>query len=211
MHRILYPPRPSGRMQPIDLSMYEKSGKWIVQRKFNGTRTLIHVFGQHVCLQSRHGGPHKQFQLSSQLKKEILSLNLDSSLEYWLDGEILDAKTKNPQYKDKIVLFDVLQCGEYLFGAPNLLARYDILKDICRNPQELEPSLGIALKVSDNIWLSQNFNEKFVDRFKDFIRCDEIEGLVLKKKDSVIDNIGAKEYEITWQIRCRKPTKNYGF
>lgn len=211
MHQILYPPRPKGRMLPSELPGYDKTSKWVAQRKFNGTRTLVHVLGSHVCLQSRHGESHKQFQLTPRLKEEILSLDLDKGLEYWLDGEILDAKTKNPNYKNKIVLFDILHQGHYLFGSPDLMARYEILKRICRNPEQKEPDLGLALKVTENIWLAETFSDKFTERFQDFIDSDEIEGLVLKKRNSVIDNIGAKEYEISWQIRCRKPHKNYTF
>jgi len=210
MHQVLYPPRPKGRMLPSELSGYDKTGKWVAQRKFNGTRTLVHVFGSHVCLQSRYGDSHKNFQLNAQLREEILSLALDKNLEYWLDGEILDAKTKNPDYKGKIVLFDVLQEGSYLFGGPDLLQRYENLKIICKNPQEKEPG-GLALKVTPNIWLAETFSKDFVDLFQDFIDNDEIEGLVLKKRNSVIDNVGSKEYEISWQIRCRKPHKNYNF
>ena len=35
-------------------------------------------------------------------------------MEYWLDGEVL-IKTKAKDTKGKIVLFDILQAGKYLF------------------------------------------------------------------------------------------------
>ena len=38
-----------------------------------------------------------------------------------------------------------------------------------------------------------------------FIAHDEIEGLVLRKKNSSITNAGSKEYDVSWIIRCRKP------
>lgn len=211
MHKVLFPPRPVGKMLPSTLPMYEKTKQWIVQRKFNGTRTLIHIHGDHICFQSRYGDAHKQFKESASLIAEFRSLNLNPSLEYWFDGEILDAKTTNPDYKGKIVLFDILQEGEYLFGSPNLLERYEILRSICHSPKELEPAYGLALQVTKNIWLAENFSENFNRHFKEFIDKDEIEGLVLKKKESVIDNVGAKYYEVPWQIRCRKTSKNYLF
>jgi len=211
LSQMLYPPRPKGRMRFSELPGYEKTGQWLAQRKFNGTRTLVYVNGDDVRLQSREGdGKHERFQLSQSLKEEILLLDLDRSKEYWLDGEILDSKTKNLAYKDKIVFFDILQEGEYFFGAPTLLERYEILNRICRYPQEKEPG-GLALKSTENLWLAENFFSDFIGRFHDFIDRDEIEGLVLKKRNSVIDNIGAKYYEIHWQIRCRKPHKNYNF
>ena len=211
MHRVLFPPRPVGKMLPTALPTYEKSGKWIVQRKFNGTRTLVHIHGDHICFQSRYGDDHKKFKETPALIREFRSLNFQPDLEYWLDGEILDAKTSNPNYKNKIVLFDILQEGEYLFGSPNLLGRYEILQKICNNPTQKEPAYGLALQVTNSIWLAENFSDNFKYHFEEFIDKDEIEGLVLKKKDSVLDNVGAKYYEIPWQIRCRKPHKNYGF
>jgi len=204
MYRVLYPPRPIGKTTPNQLSMYEKTGKWIVQRKFNGTRILLYVCGNTIRMLNRHGIAPKQFNLTSSLRKEILSLDLSPNLEYWLDAELLDAKTKNLAYKNKIVLFDVLQAGKYFFGGPKLLERYEILKKICRNPHEFEHNKGIALKVTENIWLAENFNHDFKARFNDFITFDEIEGVVLKQKESTIDSFGNSEYEVGWQVRCRK-------
>jgi ATP-dependent DNA ligase len=211
MHQVLFPPRPAGRMLSTAIPTYEKSRKWIAQRKFNGTRTLVHIHGDHICFQSRYGDGHKQFKETPALVREFRSLDIKSDLEYWFDGEILDAKTTNPNYKRKVVLFDILQEGEYFFDSPNLLERYEILRRICRFPIEKEPGYGIALKVTDNIWLAENFSDNLKHHFEEFIDKDEIEGLVLKKKDSVIDNIGTKYYETHWQIRCRKPQKNYKF
>lgn len=207
---IVYPPRPEGRILPDRLPFYEESGKWVVQRKFNGTRIVVYVHGQTVRLLHK-GQPTKQFRLTEGLKSEILSLNIDPSLVYWLDGELLDAKTKTSAYKGKIVLYDVLQAGRYFFGAPNLLGRLAVLDDICRHPTIKEPNLGIALRVTDNVWMAETFNSDFTNRFKDFLKHDEIEGLVLKQKDSTIKDYGKKEYNVPWQIRCRKPNANYNF
>ena len=203
--KILYPPRPKGRITPNQLGVYEDSGKWVVQRKFNGTRILVHILGNEVYILNRHGEAPKQFTLTANLKKEFLSLDLDKNLEYWLDGELLDAKTRNVCYKGKIVLFDVLQTGKYLFSGPTLLARQKILEKICRSPEKLEPNAGLALQVTENIWMAQTFLDNFKLRFEEFLSHDEIEGLVLKKIDSKIDNFGHKQYEVGWQIRCRKP------
>lgn len=204
--KILYPPRPKGKITPNQLPEYEKSGGWVVQRKFNGTRVVIHVQDGDVYILNRHGEPPRQFTLTNKYKKEFMSLNIDNK-ECWLDGELLDAKTKNKDYKGKIVLFDVLQAGRYLFGSPNLLGRQFILHEICGHspvrPAELEPG-GIALQITPNIWLAETFDSNFAARFKDFIDRDEIEGLVLKRIDSTLDNFGKSRYDVGWQIRCRK-------
>jgi len=149
--------------------------------------------------------------LSDQVAQQILDLAIEPGKEYWFDAELLHRKTSDPQYKNRVVLFDVLQAGRYLFGSPNLLKRYELLQSICRSPEERESANGIALVVSENVWLAETFDRDFVPRFQDFIELDEIEGLVLKKKNSSLDNFGRKEYEVSWQLRCRKENKNYAF
>ena len=205
---VIYPPRPESRILPARLPEFEKTGRWVVQRKFNGTRIQVYVHNGTVRLLHKGERP-KQFILTTGLKSEILSLNLDPALVYWLDGELMDAKTKTSAYKGKIVLYDVLQAGRYFFGAPNLMGRLAVLDEICKHPTEKEPNLGIALRVTPNVWMAETFTTDFSKRFKDFILHNEIEGLVLKQKDSVIKNYGKKEYDVPWQIRCRKPNKLY--
>jgi ATP-dependent DNA ligase len=209
--KIIFPPRPKSKITPGSLGKYEATGKWLVQRKFNGTRNLIHVSPERkVSMFGRHGEPHKQFKASGSLKKEVLSLNLQDGKEYWLDSELLSYKTKSQEYKDKIVLFDVLQAGRYLYRRPDQIGRIEILKDVCNNPKDLE-SGGLALQVTENIFLAQSFFQGFRHEFERFIDRDEIEGLVLRKSNSVLENSGIREYSIPWQVRCRKPHKNYSF
>jgi hypothetical protein len=148
-------------------------------------------------------------------------LNIEFGKEYWLDGELLNNKTSDEYYKNRIVLFDILQAGKYFFGGPTLMERQQMLVSICGNPVGLESGRGIALDVTENVWLAQTFTDNFVDRWNDFINFDEvnklayvvneIEGLVLKQSKSVIKNFGNKEYEVDWQVRCRKPEKGYDF
>ena len=208
----MYPPRPKSRIRPSELPYYEQKGVWVVQRKFNGTRTLIHVTPSMTVEAWRPGNlPHEQWSLSSEVAKQILSLKLIGGKEYWFDGELLNNKTSSPDYKNKIIFFDILQAGRYLFGNPNLKGRQDLLYEICGAPTNREPGQGIALEVTPNIWLAETFTSDFVARYRDFISLDEIEGLVLKDPQSKLDNFGGKEYEVSWQIRCRKEHKNYSF
>ena len=203
---IIYPPRPKGKITPGDLPRYERMGKWVVQRKFNGTRNLVHISSDRkVNLYSRHGEKHKTFQPTTAVLEELLSLNLETGKEYWLDSELLHAKTSSADYKSRIILFDVLQAGRYFFGRPNQMERLKILGQICKSPTEHEPFNGLALQVSPHIWMAETFASGFADRFQDHIETDEIEGLVLRKKESSLKNYGSSPYEVTWLLRCRKP------
>lgn len=201
--RILYPPRPQGKVTQQQLPRLEQRGKHIVQRKFRGSRNLIHrSTNGDITLYSRHGRKHLKYKMPRILKEQLASLAFESGKEYWLDSELM-----HPHIEDTVILYDVLQAGEYLYGV-NQLERLDLLSKICRNPSKLA-TIDIALEVSQNVWLAEWWDRDFLQHFQEKIHLDHIEGLVLRKKDSCLDNFGLKEYEIDWQIRCRKPGPNY--
>lgn len=206
MPKILFPPHPDTKIPSARLNDYEKTGQWVAQRKFNGTHILLNISPERkVSILTRHGTPPKLFSLTRSHVDQILSLNLEQGKEYWLNGELLDHKTTDKRYKEKIVLFDVLQAGRYLFRNPTQMVRLEMLNEICGRPTALEPNAGIALQVSDQIWMAQTWESNFLERYKELLHMDEIEGLILRKRDSVLDNFGAKEYQVHWILRVRKP------
>jgi len=201
MAAFVYPPRPVGKMNPADLPFYEKSGRWVAQRKFNGCRNLVHIRqnGNVECF-TRDGLPQSTFSITH--TQEILKyLHLEKGIEYWLDSEIM---SKTPNSNKEIVFYDVLHVDKYLFGGPKLLKRLDMLSQICGLPSELVED-RLALRISDHLWLAETFQNNFVARFNESLNNPKIEGLVLKKIDSVLDYFGDKYYETNWLIRCRKP------
>jgi ATP-dependent DNA ligase len=210
MMQILYPPRPKGRIPPTELSRLEQTGKWIVQRKFNGDRNLIHIsVAGKISFFSRYGKVHERWKPSDTLIQQVASLNLRKDEEYWLDGELLHLRAKVDGIQDTVVLYDVLQAGKYLFGV-NQMARLSILKDICRYPNQFVDR-KLALKITDSLWLAEFWESDFLQHFNESKDSEVLEGLVLKKKNSSLDNAGNKPYDVDWQIRCRKSSGNYGF
>jgi ATP-dependent DNA ligase len=201
--QIIYPPRPRGKMHPKDLGYYEKTGKWLAQRKFRGSRCMLHVSkNRQVTIANRHGSFFANFRLDKEMESEIIAgLSLDPNMEYWFDGELMN---KDVQATNEIILFDVLQIGRYLINSPTQTERLNLLFDICNKPQKKCIS-GIALEVTKKLWLAEVFTNDFENRFKEAIECRQLEGLVLRKKLSSLDNFGSKEYETDNLIRCRKP------
>jgi hypothetical protein len=200
--KIIFPPRPKSKMLPKDLPYYEKSGKWVAQRKFRGSRTVINIspLGE-ITMGNRHGTSFARFSLDQKYREEILSgLNLQKNTEYWLDGELMN---KDENATNEIILFDVLQVGRYLFGSPNQVERLKMLAEICGNPKEHCPS-KIALQVTPRIWMAETFASDFPKRFAEALPIPQLEGLVLRKKTSTLDNFGHNEYETDDMIRCRK-------
>lgn len=201
-------------MTPNQLPLYESKNKWVAQWKYNGTRSLFYVPADrkisNVLMINRHASYHKQFKPPLELLEQVLALNLEKGKDYWLDGELLHAKTTSAPYKGKVVLYDVLHCGKYLF-TKTLKHRLEMLDYICRSPSKPEPNNGIALEVSKDIWMAPTFYDSFEKYYKKFLNLPEIEGLVLKLLDSMLDKSGQFEYETNWCIRCRKPSVMYEF
>jgi len=211
--KIIYPPHPHSnyKLQSKDLPKYEKKGNWVAQRKFNGTNIALCITpDRDVYILTRHGTPTKQFSLTASHIDQILSLNIDDGKEYWFGGELLHNKTKSPEYKNRIVLFDVLQAGKY-FYMETQMQRLAVLEDICGHPRGYEPYNQIAHQVTTDIWMAETFEDKFKLHYEEKIDLPEIEGLVLRDKNSSLDNFGNKKYDVTWIYRCRKPHKNYSW
>ena len=211
MVNIIYPPRPKGAIPPSELDYYESLGIYGVQPKYNGARNPIHISPDgEVASFSRHGRSHRTYDMPLSVRKEILALpGLKKGIEVWLDGEVL-SKTTATDTKHKIVLFDILQYDKYFFSSPNQQGRLELLSSICGNPTQLDSMRGMGYIISENILMAPTFYSGFKAEFeKD--RGDEVEGLVLRKLNSTIDNFGQKEYEVSWLIRCRRPHKNYNF
>jgi ATP-dependent DNA ligase len=210
MSKVIYPPRPKGAIPPKELEYYEGMGSWVAQYKYNGTRNIIHVESGVVSMWGRHGKAHKNFSMTASHRDQILALpGLKKDQEYWLDSEVL-SKTKAKDTKNKIVLFDILQAGRYLFVSPDQMKRLELLDEVCGKPRQLDSWRGFGYVISDDILMAPIFSENFTARFSDD-KGDEVEGLVLRKKDSALDNFGVKEYEVNWLIRCRHQHKNYRF
>lgn len=211
MATVIFPPRPKSAIPPTELQYYDNSDQWVAQYKYNGSRCVIHIEpGGNVSIWGREGAKHRSYVMPFHVRDQLQQLpGLDKAKEYWLDGELM-IKTSAEDTKGKIVLFDVLQAGKYLFMV-NQMDRLKLLDEICGHPKILDPWRGMGLQISQDILMAPTFTRDFVARFKEKIQFDEMEGLVLRRRNSVLDNFGAKEYEIGWVIRCRKPHKNYNF
>lgn len=211
MPKIIFPPRPKGKILPSDLHLYENED-WICQRKFRGSRIVVHISkNRKVTVGTRHGIAFSKFDLNSSEKDDLISsLNFEDNKEYWLDGELMN---KDINSTKEIIFFDVLHAGEYLFYKPSQEERLEILNCICNFPKN-KCSSGIALEITPKFWMAETFFSDFKSRFDESLDNEQLEGLVLRKRKVGLDSFGEKEYETNNLIRCRKPfsrTKGYEF
>jgi hypothetical protein len=147
------------------------------------------------------------------VKNEILALpGIKKGIKYVFDGELM-IKTKAEDTKGKIILFDILQQDKYLFLNTNQKQRIELLDEICGKPRTLDPWRGMAYQISKNVMMAPTYFSGFAKEFEKWLNSstEEVEGLVLRRLNSVIDNFGNKEYKVDWMIRCRKPDKHCNF
>jgi hypothetical protein len=207
MTKFIFPPRPRGRMNPAGLAFYELTGNWLAQRKFDDIRCLLHIEpGYEMSIWSRHGNPHGGFCLTRDLQEEIKrNLRLDPGLEYWIDGGIT---VPDGGGESRLVFWDILHLGCSFHAGPDQLTRIKILTEICGNPTQHDCT-GIALQISEHLWLAESFERNFVRRFTESFNDHRLEGLVLRRKYSKLTDTGACYYEVDWLMRCRKPKRSF--
>ncbi len=196
--QYIYPPRPKDTIPTQALALEEQRGCWFWQPKYDGDRCVTVATNGSVSFGNRHGKWHPNHKLKH-LVSEVRQLDLPPGATY-LDGELLTNNT--------IVFFDILQYdGKYLFGCPQL-ERLELLRKVCRNPQQLCDQ-KVAWQMSPHLWLSLSGENDFLGTFKRLTENPLVEGVLLRRKDSTLDSWGGTEYDVTWQLRCRKNTKNY--
>ena len=212
----IHPPRPQLYNKDSIPKLFN-NGDWWAQIKLDDTRNLIILKPDGgIDLYNRHAEKHRGYcNPHPDLIKSFDSLALDRTKYQVFDSLLLH--NKNALVKDTIVLMDILVYdGDYLYQV-SYEDRYGILNKVCNTPTELEKKSGLELgmKVTDKLWLIQNFEGDFEALYKKwetkFLNGQRIvEGLVFKKK------AGGLGYHFTsdkcnWQGKIRYPKKNYDF
>jgi hypothetical protein len=228
--RFILPPHPNAhmRIRRNDLPMYEGMNKYVAQRKFNGTHVVIWIYKNEVSLWDRRGIPLTLYKLSNDMKQCLLSLVRDSEKEMVVVGELLHTKAKSKvtgqqEATDTIVLFDVLMHNDNYQTISNQVDRLNLLAAICNYPTKLEGpkfagATSRALIVKEqgtaHLWLAEVFTHEFQYHFDECCtdqftkeghdKYSEIEGLILRQKDTRLSIKNTGIGDVDWLIRCRK-------
>ncbi len=200
-YAYLWPPRPNDNLAKGMMRFYERRG-WIAQVKKNGTCSVIFNTPDGVIFKTRHDADHKQWAPT----KECVAFF--AALPTWsvFVAELLHNKTKHIKHTNYI--HDVLVWdGDNLTGR-TFLERQELLHETIF-PQ----AKGAAVShrnITDTIWLARRHDSNFEALF-DTLDSKEDEGLVLKNPKAKLENCARQTSNAKWQVKCRKPTKNYGF
>lgn len=139
----------------------------------------------------------------------LQTLKLKKGFFHVLDGGLLRRKARN----NVIILWDVLvHENQYLLGT-TYRERFALLKTIMNRPlhKEFLHSLWVGTSKSRDLWLAPVLKGDFRSIFEAAIKLPEIEGLVFKDMNAELKRAFHPERNSAWQIRVRKPSKNYRF
>lgn len=187
---FLYPPRPEHPIMPSMIPSFEQRG-FVAQIKKNGTCSIVNVDAKGACrFYTRHGDTHKAWTPSTETKN-YLSKFKDSTFVF----ELLHSKGGG--VRDTLYFFDVLALkGEDMVGV-TFTARME----------ELRKALVLA---PANMSVAEVYTSGLSFLFSSLVDPLD-EGLVLKDPKSVLRSCFQEGKNSHWQVKCRRPTKNYGF
>ncbi len=199
----VYPPRPESVFPKERLSDFEKMKMFYAQPKLNGSSCLAIINNGKVRFYNRHKETFAKFVFSSE---EILQ-NLKVTGLTILCGEYLN-KSQNDEKgstNHRYVLFDILSYDGKSLVHQTVQQRQELLRTIF----EIKEYNTWIDRISENLFIVKNFEDDFEKLFNDIIPYPVYEGLVLKKKNGKLRPGTVKNNNTDWQIKCRKPTKNY--
>jgi len=204
----LWPPRPQTTIDAASKHFQAMKARktWTGQLKLNGQRSPVYISPEgEVELWNRHGGQHRNYNIQPWLVEQIKGSVRQSGKWIVIDGELLHAKDrsiKNTLYWWDVLVFD----GEYLIGS-TYEDRCKMLREIVK-PNESD---GAIAKVTDNIWLAENFGPEQYDEMWTRTETSWVEGFVFKNLKGRLKPCIREKNNHEWQLRCRKRHGAYRF
>jgi len=213
-YSYLFPPRPEQTTHNEELNKYD-NGEFIAQPKYNGTCCNVFINEEKVIVMNRHKG-----NITSNYN-DINFRDLYSGKGWMvLCGEFLNKNKKGEDGKAfnlKFVIWDILVYnGDYLIGS-TLIERLELLETLYPcvgmmvGEKKIECFSHLCCTKANNVYKAPTYINNFSGLYAEIVNTDLYEGVVLKRKDAKL-SLGLNERNNnSWQIKCRKPTKNYDF
>lgn len=211
----IYPPRPEKTTHFSELKGYDNN-LFVAQPKYNGTCCIVFIppKGGKAIVMNRHKLPIKN----------TFGINFESlnTTEGWMVvvGELLNKSKrdeKNEVFNGKYIMFDILVLNsEYLIGSTieQRLAKMEVLFPSTRMSVSKKGVEGWEYLLTtrvENVYKAPSYENDFLNLYEKLVVTDMYEGVVLKRRDAKL-SLGLNEKNnADWQIKCRKPTKNYNF
>ena len=201
--KYIFPPRPEVKSPPSGLGIYERRG-FIAQPKLNGSCCVVITDGQTVKVMGRHNN----FLTREIVPKEDLRRLHRGAGWMVLVGEYMNKSQRCSNRKPftGFVIFDILAInGKHLIGT-TFMGRQELLEKHFPYGNSFDEYIS---NISPSVYRVHNFVSNFDVMFKSIVSVEMYEGFVLKRPDGRLEN-GLREANNTgWQLKIRKPTRNY--
>jgi ATP-dependent DNA ligase len=203
--KYIYPPRPETKGPPSGLKTYERMG-FIAQPKMNGSCAVLMLDGGSARVMGRH---------NNVLTREVVPVEDLKRLHRGAGVMVLVGEYLNKSQKDfkgrplaGFVIFDILVYnGKHLLGS-TFQERQELLDTLFPFGNSFDRFMD---NVSQNVYRAKNFTSDFESLWKEATKVQMYEGFVLKRPNGILEN-GFREANNTgWQLKIRKPTKNYKY
>lgn len=203
--KYIFPPRPETVAPPAYLGKI--GDRFIGQPKLNGSCAILATNGQEVHFMNRHKSEFSNKLLIS--REELSGLHRGNGWTY-LVGEYLNKSKKDKNSKifnGKFVIFDILVHNDQWLVGTTFSERQRLIEKL----YESTDHDGWIRKISDNCFRVENFSQDLEKKWKEVVKVDMYEGMVFKKHNAKLEvSFGAKN-NTGWQMKIRKPTKNYSY
>lgn len=208
-YSYLWPPRPDKAIARNFLSFYERRG-FVGQIKMNGTCNVLGVSPDRQILAKTRHGPTADHKLWSPIPETAVDFSkLPGKGWYVFVAELMHSKVpgiRNVNYVNDILVAD----GEFLFGS-TFTARQEILFNLLLKGRKGKSKEMLShWEISPFLWLAKTFTNGFGDIF-DSLNRPEHEGIVLKDPKALLALCNKKDSNSMWQVKIRRPHKNYTF
>lgn len=204
--KYIYPPRPETKSPASALGTFERMG-FIAQAKLNGSCGLLFTDGKVLKFMSRHAD-----SFSRELIPDDILLQLHRG-QGWtvLVGEFMNKSQRDSKgriFNGNFAIHDILVYeSRYLLGMP-LQERQELL-DV--HWPETAPFDNFIHQVGERAYRIKNLRRGFAELWKEVTKVQMYEGFVLKRPDAPLDHGFRPTNNTGWQLKIRKPTKNYSF
>jgi hypothetical protein len=204
--RYVYPPRPEVKSPPSGLPTYERMG-YIAQPKLNGSCALVFVDNNGARMMGRH---------NNSFARELIDRGHLQNLQRGAGFTVLVGEYMNKSQKDGkrklfngcFVIFDILvHNGNHLVKS-TFEERQELLDNLYGEGQHYDEYINY---ISPSVYRVKNFSSNFVTLFNNITTVEMYEGFVLKRPNGILENGLRPNNNTGWQLKIRKPTKNYKY
>lgn len=211
--KYIYPPRAEVKISPNMLTQYD-DGTYFAQPKYNGCCSVVFLTENSFLAYNRHKEPMSKFET------DIVPIHRGNGTMV-LVGEYLNKSQLGEFGHDlnkSFVIWDILGYDDkWLIGQTNeerlrlLETLYPCNRMVVDSKGELIYYQHLCSTEVKGVYKAPTYVHSFKTLYDVLVPTPLYEGLVLKKINAKLEFGFGEINNTSWQLKCRKETKNYKF